>query len=729
MDPMDEIRQTFFLECEDLLQALMEGLAAIEGGDEDPETVNAIFRAVHSIKGGAGAFSLNELVKFAHTFETVLDEVRAGRMELTPALMSVFFRSADQLSDLVEAASVGDSVDTERMNAIMLELDALIDSDGSDGGEVEFEAIPLDFSMDFGEIEGELPAPAGESWTISFKPHAAIFERGNDPVLLLRALGELGELDVTCNTDSLADLEDIDTARSCLSWDITLKSETASEDDIREIFEFVEDDCDLAITAGAAEIAPSGMDLSPLPVADEDEGGSEEIGWELATPSQEADEAAGGLALPDLPEHDFDTVAPAEAETEKGAGQSQARSESSRTAPTSTVRVELDRVDRMINLIGELVINQSMLAQAVTNSGVPQDSPLMDGLDEFKRLTRAIQEGVMAIRAQPVKPLFQRMSRIVREAAAATGKSVRLVTEGEGTEVDKTVIERLSDPLTHMIRNAVDHGLEQAVDRAAAGKREEGTVRLTASHRSGRVIIEIADDGAGINRPRVREIAIEKGLIDADAALSEAEIDNLLFMPGFSTAKNVSNLSGRGVGMDVVKKAIQSLGGRVNLSSTPGKGTTFTISLPLTLAILDGMLVRVADQTKVVPLTDVVETLKLNPSQVLGLSRDDRGIMVRGEFVPLVDVACELGYRPPLDKLAHHVVVLTETEGGARTAFIVDQILDQRQVVIKGLEENYHSVPGIAAATILGNGEIALILDVAALATGRNRLSDVIRAA
>lgn len=728
MDPMDEIRQTFFLECEDLLQALMEGLAAIEGGDEDPETVNAIFRAVHSIKGGAGAFSLDELVKFAHTFETVLDEVRAGRMELTPALMSVFFRSADQLSDLVEAASVGDSVDSERMNAIMLELDALIDSDGSDGGEVEFEAIPLDFSMDFGDIEDELPIPDGNSWTIGFKPHPTIFERGNDPVLLLRALAELGEIEVSCNTGALPDLADIDTAQSCLSWDITLKSETASEDDIREIFEFVEGDCDLTITSGIATEELPEIGLPPLGA----DGDSEETGWELAAPSSDAsepdaEEPAAMLDLPDLSEPAMAQAAPAE--TEKASGSSPARAEASRTAPTSTVRVELERVDRLINLIGELVINQSMLAQAVSNSGVPQDSPLMDGLDEFKRLTRAIQEGVMAIRAQPVKPLFQRMSRIVREAAAATGKSVRLVTEGEGTEVDKTVIERLSDPLTHMIRNAVDHGLEQTVDRATAGKSEEGTVHLSASHRSGRVIIEIADDGAGINRTRVREIAVEKGLIDPDAALSEAEIDNLLFMPGFSTAKNVSNLSGRGVGMDVVKKAIQSLGGRVTLSSTPGKGTTFTISLPLTLAILDGMLVRVADQTKVVPLTDVVETLKLNPSQVHGLSNDDRGIMVRGEFVPLVDVACELGYRPPLDKLSHHVVVLTETEGGARTAFIVDQILDQRQVVIKGLEENYHSVPGIAAATILGNGEIALILDVAALATGRNRLSDVIRAA
>ena len=723
MDPMDEIRQTFFLECEDLLQALMEGLAAIEGGDEDPETVNAIFRAVHSIKGGAGAFSLDELVKFAHTFETVLDEVRADRMELTPALMSVFFRSADQLSDLVEAASVGDSVDTERMNAIMLELDALIDSDGSDAGEVEFEAIPLDFSMDFGDVEDDLPAPGGDSWTISFKPHATIFERGNDPVLLLRALAELGETEVTCNTDALPDLADIDTAQSCLSWDITLKGETVSEDDIREIFEFVEGDCDLTISFGAAADALPEIDLPPLGAPDE----GEEPGWELATPSPDADEPAAIPDLPELPEPAAAEAAPAE--TEKSSGASPARAESSRAGPTATVRVELDRVDRLINLIGELVINQSMLAQAVSNSGVPQDSPLMDGLDEFKRLTRAIQEGVMAIRAQPVKPLFQRMSRIVREAAAATGKSVRLVTEGEGTEVDKTVIERLSDPLTHMIRNAVDHGLEQTADRAAAGKSEEGTVHLTASHRSGRVIIEIADDGAGINRTRVREIAVEKGLIDPDAALSEAEIDNLLFMPGFSTAKNVSNLSGRGVGMDVVKKAIQSLGGRVTLSSTPRKGTTFTISLPLTLAILDGMLVRVADQTKVVPLTDVVETLKLNPSQVHGLSNADRGIMVRGEFVPLVDVACELGYRPPLDKLSHHVVVLTETEGGSRTAFIVDQILDQRQVVIKGLEENYHSVPGIAAATILGNGEIALILDVAALATGRNRLSDVIRAA
>jgi two-component system chemotaxis sensor kinase CheA len=472
-----------------------------------------------------------------------------------------------------------------------------------------------------------------------------------------------------------------------------------TETAIREVFEFVEDECDLKIERTAVSSAPR-----PAPV-------------ETETPSKPA-LAASPQALHEDSDHGPSTGASADANG-KDAGK----------APKATVRVELDRVDRLINLIGELVINQSMLSQAVFDAGFPPNSPLAGGLDEFKQLTRDIQESVMSIRAQPVKPLFQRMSRIVREASNATRKDVRLVTEGESTEVDKIVIERLSDPLTHMIRNAVDHGLESREKREAAGKPREGVVRLSAMHRSGRVIIEVSDDGAGINRPRVRQIAIEKGLISADEQLTDGEIDNLLFMPGFSTASEVSNLSGRGVGMDVVKKSIQALGGRVSIVSVPGQGSSFIISLPLTLAILDGMVVRIAGQTTIIPLTDIVETLKPKPEDIHYLSTEGQVVFIRGAFVPLVDVGATLGYRAPLTKVDNQIVVLTQTEDSALSALLVDEIFDQRQVVIKGLEENYGSVPGIAAATILGDGRIALILDVDRIVSRKSMTADLSEAA
>jgi two-component system chemotaxis sensor kinase CheA len=337
------------------------------------------------------------------------------------------------------------------------------------------------------------------------------------------------------------------------------------------------------------------------------------------------------------------------------------------------------------------------------------------GLAELEQLTREIQDSVMAIRAQPVKPLFQRMTRIVREVADATGKSVRLKTEGEATEVDKTVIERLADPLTHMIRNAVDHGLESPEKREAAGKPAEGVVKLTAAHRSGRIVIEVSDDGAGINRARVLDSAIKKGLIAEGTQLTDTETDNLLFLPGFSTAASISNISGRGVGMDVVKRSIQALGGRISITSRPGLGTTFSMSLPLTLAVLDGMVVSVGERTFVVPITAIVETLKPKAADVHGLGSEARVMSIRDSFIPLIDVACELGYGASPTEPTEGVAILVESEDSARHALIVDKILDQRQVVIKSLEANYGQVDGIAAATILGDGRVALILDVDAI--------------
>ncbi len=328
----------------------------------------------------------------------------------------------------------------------------------------------------------------------------------------------------------------------------------------------------------------------------------------------------------------------------------------------------MHRVDKLIDLVGELVTTQTMLAQKVEEAGLPTGSEVVSSIEELDRLTRTLQDSVMAVRAQPVKSVFQRMPRLVRETASATGKKVNFITHGENTEVDKTVVERLSDPLTHMIRNAIDHGLEKPEDRVAKGKPAEGTVTLSAAHRSGRIIIEISDNGGGINRPKVRQIAIDKGLIPADAVLSDEETDQLVMLPGFSTATTVSAISGRGVGMDVVKSSIEALGGRLSISSRPGLGSSFTMSLPLTLAVLDGMIVRVEDETLVVPLSAIVFTFRPQPED-LQLVGQGRAVHVRDQIVPLIDVGVALGYRTePVDPLTSVAILwIATTTGGWRS--------------------------------------------------------------
>lgn len=384
-------------------------------------------------------------------------------------------------------------------------------------------------------------------------------------------------------------------------------------------------------------------------------------------------------------------------------------------AAAQTIRVDLDRVDRLINLVGEMVISQAMLAQRVSELEGAQAAHVEQNLDDLQQLAREIQDSVMAIRAQPVRPIFLRMGRVVREVAEATGKSVLLVTEGEDTEVDKTIIDGLAEPLTHMIRNAIDHGLECAQDRLRLGKPAQGTVRLTARHRSGRIVIQVADDGVGIDRRRVLETAVRKNLIPDGVTLSDEEIDNLIFLPGFSTASQISDISGRGVGMDVVRRAIEALGGRIAIASTPGKGWVFTLSLPLTLAVLDGMIVSTAGQTLVLPLSAILETIQPRADKIHRFGTGGRLISVRNSLLPLIDVAATLGFRDgPVDP-EEGVALIVETENRPPVALVVDQIQGQRQVVIKGLEANYGQVKGIAAATILGDGRIALILDVDAL--------------
>lgn len=724
-DPMAEIRASFFIECEELLEALQDGLQSMDDeGSDDPETINVVFRAVHSIKGGAGAFGLEGLVRFAHRYETVLDEIRAGRLTVEAEALKVFYQAADHLSDLVRISRDGEELPDAETAHLLSSLDAFLGGAPAPQEEevIEFQPMGLSFDIDLegGGADGEenglpdldsLPAPPDfggpqpetrAPYRVLFTPHAELFDTGNEPALLLRNLAELGEMLVVCDAANLPELDKLTPEIPHLSWNVTLHSDV-DESEIRSVFEFVDGLCQLEISGGhvgseqseATVENPAQLDLAPLEETQPTVEPPTPLEDPLpVTPTLQASSGVTSKTTPPPPK-------PAE-KTAKSQGNVQAK---------SVVRVDLDRIERLVNLVGELVINQAMLSQSLEKSGLSPHSDAMSGLEEFQRLTRDIQDSVMMIRAQPVKSLFQRMSRIVRESSAAVGKDVRLHVFGEGTEVDKTVIERLADPLTHMIRNAVDHGLEDPDKRQAAGKPAQGLVNLSAAHRSGRVVIEVSDDGAGINRPKVLQIAIDKGLVPADVSLSDTEIDNLLFLPGFSTATVVSDLSGRGVGMDVVRTAIQALGGRITITSNPGEGTTFSISLPLTLAVLDGMVIKVAGETLVLPLNLVIETLTLGPDDVQTVRPGRNVIEVRSGFVPLFDLGAALGYRPPLENFDGYVVLLIAQEDGSCAALVIDNIIDQRQVVIKGLDESFYRAPGIAAATILGDGQIALILD------------------
>lgn len=761
-DPFEAIKATFFQECEELLADLETNLLALESGDSDIETINACFRAVHSVKGGAGAFGLDDLVRFAHVFETLMDELRSGRKEVDDTVVRTLLRASDVLNDHVTAArGAGPAVDPVRSQGLIAELETLThgapvsgtaDAASSDLDGDDFGFVPVSLSLDDFAAPGDLPSLDGglppldlppldlpdlsvpsaaaqqTGWKIVFRPHPRLYTNANETGLLLRELARLGPTRVEMDDSGLPLLDALEPTESHLVWTIHLDV-PAAEADVRDVFDFVETDCDLNIMPvmgeGSAndalpELPSLDAGLPPLDVPSTDNAPAAEADVAALIALAQADTAARlGTPAPKA-ESPQPQAAPAPVPAAPPAA-ANAPSAPAAAAPV-TIRVDLERVDRLINAVGELVIQQAMLAQRVHESGLARSSDISLGLEDLELLTREIQDSVMAIRAQPVKSVFQRMPRLVREVADMTGKRVKLVTAGEDTEVDKTVVERLAEPITHMLRNAIDHGLESPEEREAAGKPAEGTVKLAALHRSGRIVIEITDDGKGINRQRVRAIAEERGLITPDQILSDDEVDNLIFLPGFSTAKEITDVSGRGVGMDVVRRSIQSLGGRINITSTPGKGSTFTMSLPLTLAVLDGMVVGAAEQTLVAPLAAIVESLTPKVEDIHLVGGVDPVLMFRDEFVPLVDVGQSMGFRATPTELKGGVVMIVETEGGQRAGLLVDAIHGQRQVVIKSLETNYRHVEGVAAATILGDGRVALILDIDALVTsGRRR--------
>jgi two-component system chemotaxis sensor kinase CheA len=660
-----EIRTGFFQECEELLRDLEAGLLALKQGERDPEIINTVFRAAHSIKGGGASFGLDSLVDFAHVMESVLAAIRSQQLSLTPDIVTLLLKAADALTDRMRVARDGGGELRRKADRdIEQALIALLPDEkknvhirdiepGFAAPSADEPSFPDLFTPGPTEPSDELPAE--RPWTIRFRPYRALYASANEPLVLLRELRRLGSVRVSLDESELPLLPDLNPEEAYLQWSILLRS-SSGEDEIRRVFEFVEGHCEFDISNTETPQQPASSPIASPP-------------------------KAGAAA---------------------------------RTV--ETIRVDLERIDRLIDLASELVIHQSMLAQRLSGIGSNVELPL----DELDHLTRELQDSVMAIRAQPVKVVFQRLTRLVREVEAVTGKEVDFVTEGETTEVDRTVIERLTDPLTHMIRNAIDHGIETPEQRIAAGKPSRGVVRLSAAHRGGRVVIEARDDGRGINRERVRAVAVSRGLVSADASLNDEEIDNLIFLPGFSTAQKVSELSGRGVGMDVVRRGVEALGGRISVSSTPGSGSTFVLSLPLTLAILDGMLVSVRGHSLVVPLTALIEAIQPEPGQVRPLGAHATLMSIRGEYIPVIDLGSALGYRPAtLD--GKGVVLIVEDDASRKAALLVDDVLGQRQVVIKSVQANYRAIEGIAAATILGNGQVALIVDVNSILLAHGR--------
>lgn len=706
-DELDDIQAIFFEECAEGLATAEAGLSAMAAGDVSADVIAGVFRAVHSIKGGSGAFGHTALTAFSHRFENVLDEVRAGRIAATPGVTKVMLSAFDILSDHVAFAQgiaplPHDAAASQALEDVLVNKGVGEPAPASAPAPAAPEEDAFGFTPVAATIEEfdpfgfepvevaledlEPSEPAG--WIVRFRPSREALANAGEPLLVIRELEELGGAITAVDSSALPGLRDLDPEDGYLTWTLSLPA-TVEEGAIAEAFDFVAPDSLVEIARAAPGAA--------LPVAVATSTPEESI----APVVMEATTLAAVIPIHGAQPASADRGAPAEPRAPERTAEPAAQ----------TIRVDLTKLDLLLNLVGELVIRNSILSDRLS----PKDQERVE-LPELARLTREIQDNVMSLRAQPIKQAFSRVPRMLRDLSAETGKQYLLETSGEATEVDKGVIEKIGDPLTHMIRNACDHGIESAEERVAKGKPPVGTIRLSAEQRGARIFVRVADDGRGIDRARVLAKAVDKGIVSPDATLSNEEIDQLICAPGFSTAETISNISGRGVGMDVVRSNVEALGGRVEISSVPGEGTTFTMILPLTLAILDGMIVRLADQRFVLPLANVVEAVRPEPGQVRRMSPTSEVIELRGNYLPVRRLTDTFGFgtkyrRDPEESL----VIIVESETAGNVGLMVDTIDDRREVVIKSLDQNLHPIRGLGGATILGDGSIALILDIEAL--------------
>jgi len=675
---LSEFFDTFFDEADELLTNMEQQLLNLDLEQPDPDVLNGIFRAAHSIKGGAGTFGcFEELAKTTHLLENLLDLIRHGEMPLRQDMIDLFLETKDVLTDQVAAYRGSGKPDQQVYERICAQLRQLALEQQQGGAQAPAAAAPAPAA----------PAPAPQA-------AAAAPSSGDLPVRV--RISRIQDKDVESLVNEMALMGQI-LHRDQSGGDLSLWLQTTTPaDDLEAVCCFIVNADQVSVAreavpgaAPAAEApAPAAAPVAePVPAADE---------APAAAPAQEAPEPAGSRDA-------------AESAASAGAGGSKA----AKPKESGTIRVGVEKVDQIINLVGELVITQAMLLQTSQTLDPVLHDRLLNGIEQLERNARDLQEAVMSIRMMPMDYVFSRFPRVVRENATKLGKRIRLVTKGQATELDKSLIERIIDPLTHLVRNSLDHGLETPDARIAQGKDPEGTLILSAQHNGGQIIIDVIDDGAGLNRERILKKAISSGFPVSEATPDD-ELWQLIFAPGFSTAEKVTDISGRGVGMDVVRRNIQSMGGHVQLSSRKGEGTTTRIVLPLTLAILDGMSVKVGEETFILPLSHVTESMQATEEQIHRISETEQVLHVRGEYLPIVALHEVFNVGDAETDLTRAIAVILQAED-QRFALMVDHLIGQHQVVVKNLETNYRKVPGISAATILGDGSVALIVDVFAL--------------
>lgn len=679
---LSEVQDVFFEECLEGLDVLESGLLNLDQAT-DTEEINAIFRAAHSIKGGAGTFGFPEISAFTHVMETLLDEMRDGRRAIEREAVDRLLASVDVLRGMVDAAQEGVANDEARVKEVQAGLEELL----AQGAGAADAADETQSATDEADISG--------AWQIDFAPGPEMLKRGNEPLRIFRELGKLGELSARVDTGSVPELGELDPRCCYLRWRLMLNADVTRET-IEELFAWVVDECELSVAPATAV-----TDGEPATSAAADSAQAEQ--------KTEAAEAAPAAEAP-VPAA---KAAPAESAPKAAPGGKGQKDGGS-------IRVGIDKVDDLINLVGELVITQSMLTQVSEQfEAVDNDlaDSLRDGIAQLERNTRELQQNVLKIRMLPITVSFSRFPRLVRDLSAKLGKDIELQMIGEQTEVDKTVLEKINDPLVHLVRNSLDHGIESPEERLAAGKPARGTLTLSAFHEGGDIVIKVGDDGGGLKRDKILAKALERGIVKEHDELTDERIYNLIFAPGFSTADNVSDVSGRGVGMDVVRRNIRDLGGNVTISSDPGQGSEVTIRLPLTLAILDGQLAALGDQTYVLPLVSIVESLMIAEDSLEAVTRESELYRLRDDYIPIIRLDRVFGFAKERETLVDALLVVVEAEG-RRAGLLVDDLFGQQQVVIKSLETNFRQIEGISGATILGDGTIALIVDVPGLVTG-----------
>ncbi|PPD30687.1 MAG: chemotaxis protein CheA [Methylomonas sp.] len=673
---MAQFHQVFFEESFEGLDAMESGLLNLDMGDVDVDEINTIFRAAHSIKGGSGTFGFTAVSDFTHVMETLLDEMRDGRRQITQVAVDVLLGSVDCLREMLHAIQDGGAINQQSVGLHKLALDR------------ELNQIPVAESANSQVVSVHSSAVQTEQqiagWSIAFSPHLHLLKTGNEPLRMFRELATLGTLSVTADLQGLPDLYQLDPEECHLSWKLALQG-NVPVNEIDDIFDWVEEDCDLAKQA---------------------------IFTSVDTPSSAAPAIVNEATAAKMPVDEVESTAPDSVVAVK---ESKKDEQKAAAKGSSSIRVDTSKIDTLINMVGELVITQSMLSLIGEHFELGKLDQLKNGLSQLERHTRELQESVMNIRMLPISFVFSRFPRLAHDISSKLGKKIDLKLVGEHTEVDKTVVELLSDPLVHLVRNSLDHGIEMPDVRLAAGKPETGTVTLEAYHRGGNIVIEVSDDGKGLDKDKLRAKAIEKGLIETDTILTDKQTYELIFMPGFSTAEKLTDISGRGVGMDVVRRNIQSLGGNIEIISTLGKGSTIAIHLPLTLAILDGQSVAVGDETYIVPLGAIIESLNIKEERVNRVVGKGETFLLRGQYLPIVRMHEIFNVTSVKHtKLTEGLLVVVEGQG-VRCGLFVDDLLGQQQVVIKSLEANYRRVEGVSGATILGDGSVALILDIPGL--------------